>query len=374
MPSQKAVHTDNLIIGLGIAGMNLCHRLEREGHSFVVIDPSPAQSSSLIAGGIYNPIVIKRKVKTWKADALFDFLVPHYREMEQVVGKKFLHHDFPILKPISSAHELDEWQAAIDSGAVTPYVTGVVRGVPDGPFQASVCGHVIINHCGFLRTDEAIPAYRDHLRSKGILLEEKLDFSKLELTTDGIRYGNLTAERVIFCEGRHISGNPYFNWLPMRPTKGQMLTVRTTSGLTSDRVYNQQFYLFPSREKGVFRLGATYEWDDLNEEPTEAARTELLDRVRKALDIDMEVLDQQAAIRPNVADRRPLIGQHPEHPRLFLFNGMGSKGVMLAPWFAEQLVRHIYDGAELEKEADLRRFIKRLTRLSSSSGQRRHVP
>jgi glycine oxidase len=352
------MHTDNLIIGLGIAGINLCHRLERAGRPFMVTDPCPAQSSSLIAGGIYNPIVIKRKVKTWKADALFDFLVPHYSEMEKVLGKSFLHHDLPILKPISSEQELGEWQAAIDSGAVHPYVNEV-GGVPDGPFQAEVCGHVLIRHCGFLRTDETIPAYRDHLRSKGILLEEKLDFPKLEMTDEGIRYGDLTAERVIFCEGRHISANPYFNWLPMRPTKGQMLTVRTGSGLTPDRVYNQQFYLFPSREKDVFRLGATYEWHDLNEEPTEAARTELIDRVRKALDIDMEVLDQQAAIRPNVADRRPLIGQHPEHGRLFLFNGMGSKGVMLAPYFAEQLVRHIYDGAELEKEADLRRFIKR---------------
>ncbi len=353
------MHTENLIVGLGIAGINLCHRLEREGRTFVVIDPCPAQSSSLIAGGIYNPIVIKRKVKTWKADALFGFLVPHYREMEQMLGSSFLHHDFPILKPISSAHELDEWQAAIDSEAVTPYVTEVVRQRPGGRFQESVCGHVTIRHCGFLRTDEAIPAYRSHLRSNGILLEEKLDFGRLEVNEEGVRYGSLTADRIIFCEGRHISENPYFNWLPMRPTKGQMLTVRTTSGLTPDRIYNQQFYLFPSREKGVFRLGATYEWHDLNEEPTEAARTELLGRVRKALDIDMEVLDQQAAIRPNVADRRPLIGQHPEHPPMFLFNGMGSKGVMLAPWFAEQLVRHIYDGAELEKEADLRRFIKR---------------
>jgi glycine/D-amino acid oxidase-like deaminating enzyme len=124
------MHTENLIVGLGIAGINLCHRLEREGRTFVVLDPCPTQSSSLIAGGIYNPIVIKRKVKTWKADALFGFLVPHYREMEQVLGSSFLHHDFPILKPISSTHELDEWLAAIDSGAVTPYVTEVVRQRP----------------------------------------------------------------------------------------------------------------------------------------------------------------------------------------------------------------------------------------------------
>lgn len=353
------MRTENLIVGLGIAGINLCHRLEREGRSLVVIDPCPAHSSSLIAGGIYNPIVIKRKVKTWKADVLFDFLVPHYRQMEEVLRRGFLRHGFPILKPISSEHELDEWQAAIDSGAVTPYVSEVVRGVPDGPFKASVCGHVVINHGGFVRMDGAIRAYRDHLHGKGILRREKLDFSKLEITADGIRYGDVTADRVIFCEGRHISENPFFNWLPMRPTKGQMLTVRITSGLMPDHVYNQQFYLFPTDEQGVFRLGATYEWHDLNEESTPAAREELISRVEKALDIDLEVLDQQAAIRPNVADRRPLIGRHPEHERLVLFNGMGSKGVMLAPYFAEQLVRHLYHDGRLDAEADLSRFVRR---------------
>lgn len=353
------MHTENLIVGLGIAGINLCHQIEKAGRSFVVIDACPARSSSIIAGGIYNPIVIKRKVKTWKADMLFEFLVPTYRELEALLGVQVLHHDFPIFKPISSFEELDEWQRAIDSGAVAPYVTEVIRQRPEGPFTESVCGHVIIRHGGFLRTDEAILAYRHRLRAAQLLLEQTFDHSQLELNDQGVKYGDITADRVIFCEGRLISENPWFNWLPMRPTKGQMLTVSTGTELTPDKVYNQQFYLFPSRTAGHFRLGATYEWNDLNEETTDAARDELLQRTAKALDIRLEVLDQQAAIRPNVADRRPLLGRHPRIPNLYLFNGMGSKGVMLAPWFARQLAQHIYGNALLEPEVDLKRFIKR---------------
>jgi glycine/D-amino acid oxidase-like deaminating enzyme len=353
------MHTENLIVGLGIAGINLCHQLEKSGRSFVVIDACPVSSSSIIAGGIYNPIVIKRKVKTWKADALFALLVPTYREMEELLGRQLLHHDFPILKPISSHTELDEWQQAVDSGAVAPYVTDVVRHRPEGPFTNSVCGHVIIRHGGFLRTDETIMAYRQRLRVAQLLFELSFDHSQLQLNEQGVKYGDITADRAIFCEGRHISENPWFNWLPMRPTKGQMLTVRTEAELAPDKVYNQQFYLFPSRTEGHFRLGATYEWNDLDEETTDAARDELLQRTAKALDVRLEVLDQQAAIRPNVADRRPLLGRHPRIPNLYLFNGMGSKGVMLAPWFARQLVQHIYAYGSLEPEADLKRFIKR---------------
>lgn len=353
------MRTENLVVGLGIAGINLCQRLSEEGRSFVVVDSCPARSSSIIAGGIYNPIVIKRKVRTWKADLLFDFLVPHYGRMEHLLGRRFLHHEFPIVKPITSAHELDEWQAAIDSGAVTPYVTEVARTPPDGPYNPAVLGNVTIRHAGFVRLEEAILGWRGHLASHGLLVEEAFDHSRLETLPHAVRYGDVEADRVIFCEGSRVRDNPWFNWVPLRPTKGQMLTIGTDSGLAPDRVYNHQFYLFPAMESGHFRLGATYEWNDLSDRVTDEAREELCGRVQKVLDIDVRTVDQQAAIRPNVADRRPLLGHHPGNHRLLLFNGMGSKGVMLAPYFAHQLVRHIYEEGALDPEADLTRFIRR---------------
>jgi glycine oxidase len=353
------MHTENLIVGLGIAGINLCHQLERQGRSFVVIDDCPAQSASLIAGGIYNPVGIKRKVKSWKVDELFPVLVDTYTQLETLLQTSFLHHNFPILKPVSSEQELVEWQSAIDEGRLSPYAEKLVMGRPAGPFSANVLGSIIISNGGYVETEVMIHAYRQHLRHLGALRACKFNHYILEDKGSAMVYEDIEADRIIFCEGRHISHNPFFSWLPMRPTKGQMLSVRVDAHLASDHIYNQQFFMFPSREQNVFLLGATYEWHDLNEEPTAAAREELLTRVGKALDISMEVVGQKAAIRPNVADRRPLIGQHPEDTRLFLFNGMGSKGVMLAPFFAKQLVDSIYNGADIDPEADLLRFVKR---------------
>ncbi|MCF8257258.1 MAG: FAD-binding oxidoreductase [Flavobacteriales bacterium] len=356
------MRTENLIVGLGIAGINLCHQLQRQGRPFVVIDPCPAQTSSIIAGGIYNPVGIKRKVKSWKVDALFPILVDTYRELETLLNVSFLHHDFPILKPVSSEQELTEWQTAIDEGRLSPYAEKLVMGRPAGPFNVNVLGSVTIRNGGFVETDVLIKAYREYLRHIGSLLENRFDHFVLEDRGNTMVYGDVVADRVIFCEGRHISENPFFSWLPMRPTKGQMLSVKVAPQLAPDHIYNQQFFMFPCREKNIFRLGATYEWHDLNEDPTVAAREELVSRVGKALDVNMEVIGQQAAIRPNVADRRPLVGRHPENPNIVLFNGMGSKGVMLAPYFARQLVNHIYAGGEIEPEADLRRFIHRYER------------
>jgi len=350
--------TENLIIGLGIVGINLCHQLEKAGKSFLVIDRCPENSSSLIAGGIYNPVVLKRKVKSWKVDELFPFLIETYQELESQLGVDFLLHDFPILKPISSANELNEWQQAVDDGRLSPFVDSVENQTPNGPFQNGVLGSVTIKDAGFVRIGKLVLAYRNYLKKSGLLIEEEFDYREVR-AEEKVSYKDVSAERIFFCEGRFISENPFFNWIPFRPTKGQMLTVRVPEELTPDRIYNQQFLLFPTEEKNIFRLGATYEWNNLNEEPTQESTDELIERAQRALNIDFEVLDAQAAIRPNVADRRPTIGCHPEMENLFLFNGMGSKGVMLAPYFAKQLVENIYNGTEIDSEVDLMRFKKR---------------
>ncbi len=77
--------------------------------------------------------------------------------------------------------------------------------------------------------------------------------------------------------------------------------------------------------------------------------------MKKVLKIDFEIVNHQAGIRPTVNDRRPLMGLHPQHPTLAVFNGLGTKGVMLAPYFAYQL----YSFLELNKPLDVEVDIKR---------------
>ena len=360
-------HTENLVVGLGIAGLNLCHQLEKAGKSFLVIDNCPSNSASLIAGGIYNPVVLKRKIKSWKVDELFPQLVETYSELELKLEGSFLQHNFPILKPIGSVDEIKEWKDSVENKRLETYVQSVQENLPVGPFQSSVIGSVTINNSGFVRIGKLLLSYREYLKEKGLLIEEPFDHSALQTERQTVSYQDISADRIIFSEGRFISENPYFNWLPFRPTKGQMLTVRVPDDLTPDKIYNQQFLLFPTEEKNIFRLGATYEWHNLDEEPTQEATDELIERAKRALDIEFEVLNAQAAVRPNVADRRPVIGQHPEIKNMFLFNGMGSKGVMLAPTFAKELVDLICTRKPVNLEADLNRFAKRYRKSLMSS-------
>ena len=346
------------MVGLGIAGLNLCHQLEKAGKTFLVIDNCPSNSASLVAGGIYNPIGLKRKIKSWMVDDLFSILSNTYRELENLLNVDLL-NELPILKPISSLEEVPEWKSAIDEGRISPYVNSLSRKPPIGPFQANVIGSVDILHGGFVNMKSAVFNYRKYLKRKGVLIEEPFDHFEIIERGTQVEYKEVSANRIIFCEGRYIVQNPFFSWVPMKPTKGQMLTVKVSPHLASERIYNQQFYLFPTTTENIFRLGATYDWNDLNEEPTVAAVDYLVSKVKRALNVEMEVLEHEAAIRPNVRDRRPVLGKHPENSNLQLFNGMGSKGVMLAPYFAKQFVEHIYEGGELNPEVDLNRFVKR---------------
>ena len=61
---------DYLIIGQGIAGTTLAHQLLIEGHKVIVVDNNPDTSSSKIASGLWNPIVLKRMKKVWMADEM----------------------------------------------------------------------------------------------------------------------------------------------------------------------------------------------------------------------------------------------------------------------------------------------------------------
>jgi len=64
----------------------------------------------------------------------------------------------------------------------------------------------------------------------------------------------------------------------------------------------------------------------------------------------------EAAFRPTVKDRRPLLGAGATHPNVFNFNGLGTKGVSLAAWFSKHLLEHIKDQKELMKEVDVKRY------------------
>ena len=89
------------------------------------------------------------------------------------------------------------------------------------------------------------------------------------------------------------------------------------------------------------------------------AKQKLLEGLEGFVKCPYEVLSHEAAVRPTVSDRRPLVGQHPSHKNLYLLNGLGSRGVLIAPYAAKQLVDFIEIQKELDPEMNISRFSKK---------------
>lgn len=74
------------------------------------------------------------------------------------------------------------------------------------------------------------------------------------------------------------------------------------------------------------------------------------------MNCSFELISQEAGIRPTVSDRRPLVGAHPEYNNIYIINGLGSRGVMIAPYVAEQLYQFIEAKEPLEAAISIDRF------------------
>lgn len=342
---------DYLVVGCGLAGLAICARLEERGRRFRVITDR-SQQASRVAGGLYNPVILKRFSLAWKADRQIDVALPFYRALEDKLGLK-LDHAFSIHRIFASPSEHNRWFEALDDPAKARFMRSGIEQLGH-PQVHNPHGVGRLEGTGRVDTALLVSAYQQYLGEQGLLTEETLDYSALRLSTGGVEYGGNLYGHVIFCEGYGLKSNPYFADLPLVGTKGELLIVRAP-GFHWETILKSSMFAVPLGGER-YLLGATYKWKDKGPEPTPESREEIEDRVRRFLRVPWVVEDQPSGIRPTVTDRRPLVGTHPRFPRLHVFNGLGSRGVLVAPYLAGPLLDSIENGQPLDPEVDIRRF------------------
>ncbi len=345
---------DYLVVGLGLAGVSFCHTLETHNKSFHVITDT-SQQSSWVAGGLYNPVILKRFKAAWKGREQLLELKPFYHSLEKQLGVKL---DYPVrvLRRFVSAEEQNLWFEAADKPELKSLLSLNIQqntnSVLDAPW-----GYGEVLGTGRIDTKALVESYNEYLSQSGKILHEHLEHQSLIIHPDHIEYGSLAARKIVFATGYGLSKNPYFNYLPLQGTKGELLTIKTAE-LQEKNVIKSSVFIIPLGND-LYRIGATYKWKDKTNQPTEEARKELLEKLNTFLKCDYEVIDQIAGIRPTVSDRRPLVGQHPDFDRLYVLNGFGSRGVMIGPYASLRLYNLIENGISLPAEMDIRRFDKK---------------
>lgn len=344
---------DVIIVGQGLAGTLLHRALSLRGKNVLVVDDSYISNSSLVAAGMFNPIVFKRLNKSWLADDLLPVAMEIYEELENYLNKRFL---FPLdmVRIFANHEQQNDWLAR--SGAVG-YESYLTNDLTDELKKNSIdhsYGYGILKKGGWVNLDVLLKSYRLELIKANLLLEEKFDYERLIIKEDKVLYKELEAEHVIFCEGNQVRNNPWFNYLPFTLTKGELLTVKIPN-LKTSKIFNKGFFILPVGDD-LYKVGATYNWKDKTDIPTEEAKEELLKKLQTVINSHFEVVEQKAGVRPTTKDRRPIIGTHTQDQRLHVFNGLGTKGVMIGPYFAKQFCDFLAGRASLDREVDLNRF------------------
>lgn len=259
----------------------------------------------------------------------------------------------PILRKFFSVEEQNNWFSASDKPTLAPFLSTqlISKKYPgiDSPY-----GYGEVLQTGYVDTALLIEKYRAYLIEHTLFQEESFVYDALQLETSGIRYKDIQAKHIIFAEGFGMHANPYFKDLPLDGTKGELFTIKAPK-LDLDVIVNTSVFILPLGND-LFKVGATYNWKDKTNLPSEEGKTELVERIQEIITCDFEIIAHFAGVRPTVKDRRPLVGTLQNHQTIHILNGLGTRGVMLGPAMAKELFDSIEYQVPLDAAIDIRRF------------------
>ncbi|WP_066838315.1 NAD(P)/FAD-dependent oxidoreductase [Rufibacter ruber] len=344
---------DYLVVGHGLAGAILTCFLENNGKTALVFDVPNPHAASRVAAGLINPVAGKRFARSWRVDEFLPAATAFYRDLE-TRHQVALFHQKPILKLFSTPEEQNTWMGKSADPAWQEYVETTHLQLPVSADLHQELGGLLIQRGGYVALRAFLELREQELARRQVLRTEPFDPEQLELVPGGVKYQGVEARKIIFCEGAGGAQNPFFSWLPFSLNKGEILDINVPD-FEAEYIYNKAVYVVPVGQ-GHFRIGATYNWREVNEEITPAAREELAAKTKDILKKPFAVVNQYVGIRPAVRDRKPLIGRHPELPQVAVFNGMGSKGVLMAPLLAQQLISALEIETPLWPEVDIARY------------------
>lgn len=346
---------DYLIVGSGLAGISFAEIALKNKKDILVID-NDSQNSSRIAGGLYNPVILKRFTEVWNAAEQLQDMNEFYTSLQEKFEITF-DNKMPILRKFFSIEEQNNWFLAADKIEMSPFLSTILRFTKYNAINAPF-GYGEVLHTGYVDTALLLQHYRDYLFKADLFIREEFNYSNVNFTEDGIVYDGISAKHLIFAEGFGLHHNPFFNFLPLDGTKGELFIIKAPL-LTIDVIVNTSVFILPLGD-GFFKVGATYNWKDKTDLPTAEGKEELINRIKEIIDCEFEVVQHFAGVRPTVRDRRPLVGTHDTYPQLHVLNGLGTRGVMLGPSMAKALYNHIENKTPLPNEINWTRFLNKL--------------
>ncbi len=317
------------------------------------MDDGHRSASSIAAAGLYNPFILKRRKLSWKAQDFFPYSREFFHWLEELLALRF-DHEIGIARRIHDVEEYNDWTTKEGDPILSTFLGQTSKSEEISPKINAPLGYRRVPRAGYVDTDAFLNRSRQWFEEKGHFIEETFDEEKV-VSEETLTYQDKSYSAIIVALGyRSREASRFFGELPFTPAKGHTITIHCPD-LELDTILSGPCFILPLG-KGLFRVGSTYSWSDLNEIVEEKEVERLLVNFRSFCPLDFKVIDSRAGVRPATKDRRPLIGASELDARIHIFGGMGSRAIMCAPLLAKMHLDHIRSGEPLWPEMDVNRF------------------
>ena len=343
------MQVDFLIVGQGLAGSLLAKELLRRGRSVHVVDDRWKSSSSQVAAGLMTPLTGRRFTLTKDYPELFASAQARLTELG-------VFRPIQVYRMFVDEEQRGKGLKRTECKSCQPFIARVTsaRGELD-PGLTDTFGGALMNGA-WVDLPKLLADVRAELLAAGNLTEAAFDPVEAALSAEGVRWRTLLAGAIIYCDGYKSALRGPFTYLPWQPAKGEALTLRSD---VPDKpfILNREGWALPLGQ-GVWRTGTNWQWDQLDETPTELQKEKLIGRFRGYFgqDVSVEVTAHIAGVRPCTSDNHPFMGTHPAQAHTHLFGGLGPRGTVWAPAMADEMAAYLCDGKALRPECNLSRF------------------
>ncbi len=329
-------------------GSLLALELHAQGASFKIIDLSPRRCSSLVSAGMIDPISGQRFALSWRYSETITQALSVYQKIESLIESPLVQQR-TIYRLFRDRIDRDTFEKKYQSGQITPYIQSRFEISPHPMIHAPL-GGAIINGGYQINVGACIDGLRNYFIRTNTLL---INPSQSEIAS-------YKAKATLYCTGAAAHISPLFQWLPFRNSRGETLIFEAPT-LALEAIINNGFWISPMGNNH-YRAGATYAWENLFRSPTAEGYDAVHQHIQHTLPSVPKIIKrQESGTRSIMPDSRPVIGNHPHHPSIFLASGLGSKGTQMTPFLAQNLASHLIHGTDIDPEISMNRFYKNYT-------------
>lgn len=341
-------NVDYIIVGDGYAAFFFAHQLILHQKSFVLFS-GQKKGASQVSAGIVNPVVLKKFTTFWLAAEQIEFLIKTMTEIERYTGDNYLIQE-NIHRIFHDEKERELWCMKTKTDELKPFLDPQFESVETiiNPYETGK-----VSHSARVDVDGFFAGISNYLEANDSLVKEEFDYTKIEDKT----YRNFNFKNIVFCEGMGVRANPYFSNIEVIANKGHHLKVRLSTAINNKYTLKKKHFLFPLNDQ-LYYYGGTYDPNERENIIDDFKKEELKEGLQEFYPHPFEIVDINYGFRPTVKDRRPILGNHPDHKNFYIYNGLGARGILNGCYFSRELYQHIAEGKPLMPEVDLKRFNK----------------